>query len=150
MDFDLTRSVKIVPGQTSPEDALAAGNYPASGSYVDVSNYRTAICLIHLGAVSVSDTPTFEVKEADAVNGTLDTLSATYAKLTQGAADDDETCAIVINTEKLSADHHFLSCVVSGVATGSYGEILWLLAGPRREPVTQPAAFPAANINRYQ
>lgn len=141
MNFNFNKNMKLAAGQTSPEDALAAGNYPASGSYVDVSNFRWVNVVVHLGAIHASDVPVFEVKQTDAVDGTLDTLSATYCKKTCLHTDDDQAIVFAIDTEALAVDHHFLSTVVSGVTNGSYGDIVYYLCGPKKAPVTQTTAL---------
>lgn len=138
-------NVCIAAGQTSPEDALSAGNYPASGSYIDVSGYKHVVCLIHMGAIHNSDTPSFTLKEADAVDGTLDTIDATYAAKTLAGTDDDEFVLLELDPAVLSADHHFVSCVVAGVTNGSYGDIIWLLFGADKKPVTHVATVNALN-----
>lgn len=147
MWLNFGRNVKFAAGQTSPEDALSAGNYPASGSYVDVSGFQYVNIVVHLGAVHNSDTPTFEVKQAEAANGTLDTLDATNCKKICAGTDDDQLINFFINTDVLDTDHHYLSVVVSGVSNGSYGDILYFLCGPRKSPVTQTTALaPSDNL----
>ena len=132
---------KFVAGQTSPEDLLTAKDYPASGSYIDVTGYEWVEVIIHQGAIHDSDTPTFEVKQAEAVAGTLDTLDATYCKKVSAHSDDDQIISMFITVESLALDHHFLSCVVSGVDNASYADILFLLGGARHVPVTQTTAL---------
>jgi len=132
---------KFVAGQTSPEDALAAGNYPASGSYFDVTGYEWVEVFIKQGAIHASDTPTFEIKQAEAADGTLDTLDATNCKKVSAPTDDDQIISMFITVESLALDHHFLSCVVSGVTNGSYADINFFLGGPRHAPVTQTTAL---------
>ncbi len=141
MNHNFNVNVKLMAGQTSPEDALAAGNYPASGSYVDVSGFEWVNVIVHLGAIHASDTPTFEVKQADAANGTADTISATYCKKICAATDDDQAIVFAIKVESLETDHHFLTTTVSGVTNGSYGDILYELCGPRKAPITQDATL---------
>jgi hypothetical protein len=145
MNFNYSKNVKIVAGQTSPEDALAAGNYPASGSYVDVAGYEWVNVVIHQGAIHASDTPTFEVKQTDAVDGTLDTLDATNCKKVSAHTDDDQFIVFAIKVEALAADHHFLSTVVSLVTNGSYADIVYHLCAPHKAPVTQNATLPSDN-----
>ena len=140
---------KIAKGQSLVETALAAGNYPASGSYIDVSDGERFHVLISLGTIHASDVPVFEVKQADSTTGTLDVISATYAKHTSAADDDGEFVLLTIEVDKLATDHHFVSCVVSGVTNGSYAEIFFLL--PLSElPVTQDTAVcPAASQHEF-
>lgn len=141
MNFNFSENVFLAAGQTSPEDALAAGNYPASGSYVDVSNYQGVNIVVHMGAIHASDTPTVEIKQTDAVDGTLDTLDATNCKKVFAAADDDQVGVFYIDTDTLADDHHFLSAVVSLVTNGSYGDIVYFCCGPKKAPVTQTTAL---------
>ena len=148
--MNLTNGFKFVAGQTSPEDALAAANYPASGSYIDVTGYQWVNVLIHLGAIDGSDLPSFEIKEAEATNGTADSIDTTYCKHTCAADDDDEMITFAIETAKLSEDHHFLTCTVAAVTNGSYADIVYVLGPARHQPVTQTTALlPTASIHEY-
>jgi hypothetical protein len=133
--------MKFVAGQTSPEDALSTGDYPASGSYIDVSGYEWVNVVIHMGAIDASDTPTFKVQQADATNGTLDTISTANCVVTAAADDDDEVVSFYLETATLADDHHFISVDVSGVANGSYGDIMYYLGGARHLPVSQTTAL---------
>jgi hypothetical protein len=145
----LAHAFKIVLGQTSPEDALAAGDYPASGSYIDVSKTERFHCLVHFGAIHASDVPVVEIKQTTAADGTLSAISATYAKHTAAADDDDEWVTFTIETKKLTEDNFYVSAVVSGVTNGSYGDISFLL--PELDlPVTQvTAVLPAASQHEF-
>jgi len=140
---------KIAKGQALVETLLAAGNYPASASYIDVSGCERFHVLIHLGTIHANDVPIFEIKQAEAVNGTLDVISATYAKHTCAADDDGEFVLFTIEVDKLATDHHFVSCVVSGVTNGSYADIFFLLPETTL-PVTQTTAVcPTASQYEY-
>jgi hypothetical protein len=140
---------KVVLGQTSPEDVLAAGDYPASGSYIDVSKTERFHCLVHFGAIHGSDVPVIEIKQTTAADGTLTTISTTDAKHTAEADDDDEWVTFTIETKKLTEDNHFVSAVVSGVTNASYGDISFLL--PELDlPVAQTTAvLPAASQHNF-
>ena len=135
---------KVVAGQTSPEDALAAGKYPASASFVDIRGYDRVHLLIHLGAIAGSDAPVFTVQSADAANGTPADVDTTNLRFTGTDADDDEFVTMTLDTAVLTDTHGWLTCDVSGTLVGSYADIVWLLEG-RDKPVTQPATLPAAN-----
>lgn len=137
----LHKDYKFVAGQTSPEDALSAGNYPASSSYVDVSGYEKVDIIIRMGAVHNSDTPSFTVKQAPATDGTTATISTANCVHTAAGTDDDEMVTFHIETAKLTADSHFLTVKVASVANGSYGDILYLLGGARHKTVTQTTAL---------
>jgi hypothetical protein len=136
-------------GSNEIETALTAGNYPASGSYIDVSAYERVHVLIHLGTIDASDVPVFEIKQADSTTGTLDVIDATYCKHTCAADDDGEFVAFTLEVDKLATDHHFISVVVSGVTNGSYADIIFLGEGLSL-PVTQvTATLPAASQHEF-
>ena len=138
---------KVVKGQSLVETVLANGNYPASGSYIDVSGCERFICIISLG--TLADALTFTLKQADAVDGTLDALDATYAAHTGAANDDGEFVIMEVEVDKLATDHHFVSCVLSGVSGSNYAEIFFLL--PLKSlPVTQTTAvLPSASQHAF-
>lgn len=142
---------KVIPGKASPEDQLVAANYPASGSYIDVSGVERFHVLIHLGAVHDSDAPTFEIKQTNAINGTLKEIDATHCKFTGTGTSDDQLVMMTIETDKLDINngYRYVTCVVGGVTNGSYGDILFLLP-LTSEPVTQDATLcPAGNQLAY-
>ena len=132
-----SKDVYLVSGRASPEDAWSTAAFPASASYIDVSGYEWVNVVIHLGAVHDSDTPIFELKQTDSASGTLDTISTSECKKTFAGTDDDQALMMYLETSKLAADHHFITCSVSGVSNGSYGDILYFLGGARHKPVTQ-------------
>lgn len=143
-----SETYKLVAGQTSPEDALANGNYPASGSYVDVSGYETVDIVIHLGALTSA--VVFTVKQTDATNGaTLDTISTANCVHTIATDDDDECVTFHLETANLADDHHFITVVVSSAAgSDDYADIMYYLGGARHLPVTQTTALlPSASQN---
>jgi hypothetical protein len=136
-------------GSYEIETALTAGNYPASGSYIDVSAYERVHILIHLGSIDASDVPVFELKQADSASGTLDTIDTTYAKHTCAADDDGEFIFFTLEVDKLAVDHHFISCVVSGVTNATYADIIFL-GQALSLPVTQATGVaPAASQHEF-
>ena len=140
----------IVPGQTSPEDALSsASNYPASGSYIDVSGCDAVDVIIHLGAINASDTPGFSLKCSDANNGTLDAISASYTSHDSAANDDDEFVTFHLETSALPSEHYYIAVTTSAVSNGSYGDIVFYL-WKRSLPVSQSdSLLPSASIHTY-
>lgn len=140
---------KIVKGQDLVETALAATDYPASGSYIDVSKTERFHVLAHFGTIHASDVPVIEIKQTTAADGTLTTISTTYAKHTAAADDDGEFVTFTIETKKLTEDNFYVSAVVSGVTNGSYADIVFLL--PEHDlPVTQTSAvLPAASQHEF-
>ena len=131
-----SKDVKLMAGQTSPEDALSTAEYPASGSFIDVTGYEWVNVVVHLGAIDSGDTPVFELQQSDSVSGTMDTIDTVYCKKTCAHTDDDQALMFYLETSQLDTDHHFITMDVSGVAT-TYGDILFFLGGARDRPVTQ-------------
>lgn len=138
--MNLSNAFKFARGNALTETVLSAGDYPASGSYIDVSGYPWVNVIIALGTIHASDLPSFTIKCSDATNGTADILDATYAAHTCAANDDGELVTFAIETAKLPVDHHFLTCAVAGVTNGSYADILFLLGPGLSQPVTQTTA----------
>lgn len=142
---------KVVPGQASPEDILVdAAYYPASASFIDVSGCERFHVLVQLGAIDAGSTITLEIRQSDAINGTMDVIDATTLKHTVNNDDDDELIMFTVETDKLATDHHFVSLQVEGtVANNNYAAIYFLLP-LTSEPVTQiEAKCPAANQHAY-
>ncbi len=139
---NFVQNVKLVAGKASPEDALSARSYPASGAFVDVSGFEWAAVVVHLGAIDSGDTPGLEVKVSDAIDGTEDVIDATNCVKEVAHTDDDQVVIFIIKVEALAADHHFLSLVVADVSNASYGDIMYYLSGPARKlPVSQDSTL---------
>jgi len=145
MRCNFSNAFKVVAGQTSPEDALSAADYPASGSYIDVSGYEEVNVVVHMGAINAGDTPSVEIKVAEAIAGTADVIDATYCKKEVLATDDDQFLVFHVEVAKLVDDHHFLTCQIADVTNGAYGDIVFYLCGARHQPVTQGTDLPSDN-----
>lgn len=139
MNFNIAEHCKIIKGNTLAETTFSNANYPASGAYIDVSGYKWVNVVIHLGTINAGDTPTFDLKCSDAINGTLDVLDATYCSHEIANDDDGEFVVFALNTDLLPSLHTFVSVVVSDGGSGSYGDIVFYLCEPRKYPVTQNA-----------
>lgn len=144
----LTNRFKIVRGNTLAETALSGVSaLPASGSFIDVSGYTFVHVLIHLGTIHTSDSPAFQLKVAEAANGTLDVLDATNLGITPTTSDDGQILYIGLNTENLPAGHNYVAVAVSGTLTnGSYADVLFLLEGRHLPPTQVTAQLPSDNI----
>lgn len=140
---------KFYPLQAKPDTALANQAYPASGNYVDVSEYERFHIIIHLG--TIADALTFKVKQAAAANGTLGDINTTYCQHTIATDDDGEYVIFTIETRKLDINNgkFFIAVEVSGVSGSNYAEML-LLGMPKHLPVTQTeTVLPAASQYNY-
>jgi len=146
----LSSRYKIVRGNTNAETALSGVSaLPASGSFIDVAGYKSVTALIHLGTLHTSDTPAFELKVAEAADGTLDVLDATNLKKTPDPdADDGQIIEIYLDLEHLpDADHHWVAVATTGTLTnGSYADVIFFLEGRHLPPTQVTAQLPAASI----
>jgi len=136
-----SKDVKLMAGQTSPEDSLSTAEYPASGSFIDVTGFEWVNVVVHLGAIDSGDTPVFKLQQSDSVSGTMDTIDTANCVKTCAHNDDDQALMFYLETSQLAADHHFITVDVSGVSNASFGDIIYLLGGARDRPVTQATAL---------
>jgi hypothetical protein len=141
----LAHAMKFVAGTPGNTFLLANTDYPASGSYADVSKTERFHVVARMGDINASDVPVIEVKQTTSASGTLTTISTTYAKRTLSTANADQFVVFTIETKKLTEDNFYVSAVVSGATNGSYGEI-FLLLPETSIPVTQTTTLlPAAS-----
>lgn len=148
----LSSRYKFVSGHTEAadsashdlEDVLVNNEYyPASGSYIDVSGAERVHVLLHIG--TLADAITFQLYEAEAVDGTEDALSTSYYKHTCTATDEGEFVVITIEVSRMSLNHHFLTTKVGAVSGSDYATIVYLLEMYGELPPTQNDYFPDGN-----
>ena len=125
-----------------PDTAMSGvAAYPASGAYLDVSEFERVHIIASFGTIHNSDTPALEPYEAEAIAGTLDQISSSLAMTPVPASDDNKSFIWTIEVADLSADHHFLALKTSGTLTnGTYVHVLFL-GEPKSLPVTQTASI---------
>ena len=118
------------------EDALSVAEYPASGSYIDVSGFERFAFLVGAGALDTATT--LQVHQATANNGTPKDI--TGATLTIAADGDDKWYLIEVQTNKLDLnnDYRYVTLDVTGPTGNDYGCILFFGLNPGSKPVTQP------------
>lgn len=131
---------RVAAGQASPEDALSAASFPASGSFIDTEGTERVHCVIHTGAIQAADAPVFTLQGASAANGTLSDVDATNAKITLADTNDDEFVFMTVETAALGSSQRYITCTVSGTLVGSYADIFFLLED-NELPVTQASAL---------
>lgn len=125
--------------------AMVDGDFPASGSYIDVSDFERFVFLIHAGTLDSALTCT--VQEVTAVNGTPS--SVTGASVTIADDDDNKWFTIEVETRKLSINTaaKYVTLDVSGAGGGNdYLDIIFLGFNPGVQPVTQPTNYDTATV----
>jgi len=119
--------------QINVETVLAAGAYPASGSYIDVSGYSRFGFIVITGTIAHGQT--WQVQQATANNGTL--KDVTGAVKAVGSTGDNLNYIIEVSTAELDINngYKFVTLLNTGGSTGDYSAILFFGIG-KRVPVT--------------
>lgn len=111
--------------QLNVEDALAAAEYPASGSYIDVSKFEKFAFLIMAGALD--SVLTCQVQQAATINGTAKDI--TGAVVTIAADGDDKWYMVEVQVDELDSnnDYNFVTLDITGPAgANDYAAIVFL------------------------
>jgi len=119
--------------------ALVDGDFPASGSYIDVSSFTHFAFLVAAG--TLNSELTLQVQQAEAVDGS--TANITSATATIAADDDNQWGVIEVEVAKMNlATDRYVTLDVAGAAGGDdYACIFFIGWNVRHAPVTQSANF---------
>jgi hypothetical protein len=117
--------------------------YPASGSYVDVSDYVRVHIIATFGVIHASDTPVVTIKCADSASGTADVIDALLAYTPNVTTGDALAAMWTIEVASLPTDHHFLLLATSGTLTNGTYIHVQILGEPKSQPPTQDTAVVA-------
>ena len=123
------------------EDALSNGQrLPASGSFIDVSNFERFAFLVGAGALANALTLKVEQDTSETVTASVkDVTGATVSVLATG---DDKWYLVEVQTAHLDTnnDFHFVTLNVAGAGAGTdFGSVWFFGINPKTFPVTQPA-----------
>jgi hypothetical protein len=135
--------------QLNVEDALVEQNYPASGSYIDVTEFTHFGFLIQVGALDSALTP--QIYQDTSATETASIKVITGAAESIAATDDDETFFIECESARLDIANSFryVTLNMAGAAgANDYGAVTFVGWNAREQPVTQPTTFPAANYTK--
>lgn len=125
--------------------AIVNGNFPASGSYIDVSQYERFAFAVRAGALTSE--LTLQVKQDTGATQTADIANVTGATATIAADDDNELVTIEVETRRLGINDgmRYVTLAVSGAGGGDdYLDILFIGLNPNDKPVEQPDAYSQA------
>lgn len=123
------------------KDVLADANYPASGSYIDVSEYASFGFLIGLDTIA---TPDFAVYQDTSATQTASIKAVTGAAKTDVVTGDDgKWFTIEVESARLDVANNFryVTLAVSGTGGADNANVWFFGRLARREPVTQHANF---------
>jgi hypothetical protein len=124
-----------------PGVALNVAKYPASGAFIDVSDYDYFEFFIAAG--SVADALTMQVEEATAADGTPSDISG--AVTTFGTDEDNEQKSIVVETRKMTINsgYRYVTLDVTGPSGTNHAMIQFRAWRKGSEPVTQHTDYSA-------
>jgi len=132
MRFTMSENV-YMEGCNEFMTAITDGDFPSSGSFIDVSDYTHFAFLVHAG--TLDSELTLQVQEHDSATGTATDVSGATA--TVEATDDNKGFLIEVEVAKLSADHHYVTLDVSGAAgSNDYLDVWFLGWNTRHAPIT--------------
>ena len=123
-----------VKAVNTPSTAITDGKFPASGSFIDVSDYERFAFIITAGGSNTAQV--CQVEEATAADGTPTDI--TGAVQTVGASDDGEAFIIEVETRRLTlTGKRYVTLDVTGATGDDYLGITFLGINPGAAPVTQ-------------
>lgn len=121
--------------------AIADGEFPASGSYIDVSDFERFAFIIRAG--TLDSALTVAVQEAATIDGTAATISgATTTIAASGNSGDNSLHIIEVETRKLTRNsgYNYVTLDITGAAgSNDYADILFVGINGHQFPVTQTA-----------
>lgn len=123
--FNRLFSEQVVIQQINSADVvLAAGAYPASASYIDVSRFDRFAFLVQLGTTAHAQT--WQVQQATAANGTLKDVTGALAS--SGAGDDGKWYLIEVDASHLDVNnsYKYVTLLNTSGTTGDYAQITFL------------------------
>lgn len=137
----------VVKLNAKPDTALTSAEFPASGSYIDVSAFESFTVVARLG--TIADALVFKPQVASAIDGTAVDISSDLNH-TLATDDDGEFVMWHIETRKLPTDYHFFTLDISGVSGSNYADLFLLGNEYPVKPVTQATAtLPTASQYVY-
>ncbi len=125
--------------------AITDGNFPASGSYIEVGEFQHFAYLVKYG--TLDSALTAQVRQDTSATETASIKDITSAVITIGATDDGKWATIEVETARLDSNNlfHFVTLAVSGAAgANDFLDLAFLGWGARTRPVTQVANYDQA------
>jgi hypothetical protein len=146
MRFNLDDAIYINPANNF-NTAIVDGKFPASASFIDVSEFTHFAFLIRAG--TLDSALTCQVEQDTSATQTAGIKDVTGAVVIVGTGDDNEIVSVEVEAARLDIANNFryVTLDVTGAAGGNdYLDILFLGWDARRMPVTQPAAYSQAVV----
>jgi hypothetical protein len=121
--------------------AIADGEFPASGSYIDVGDYERFAFIIRAG--TLNSALTVQVQQAAAIDSTAKDITGAVTTVAASGDDGDNSLHIIeVETRRLDLNngYNFVTLDITGAAgSDDYADILFVGINPHQAPVTQTA-----------
>lgn len=120
--------------------AIIDGEFPASGSYIDVSDFERFAFVISAG-FGLDSVLTCQVQQAATISGTAKDI--TGAVWVMGATDDGKWAVIDVETRKLDLNngYNYVTMDITGASGNDYCHVLFLGFNGGSKPVTQSVTY---------
>ena len=115
---------------------IAIGS-PASGSYIDVSDFVRVHLIATFGTIHDTDTVAVSPRCADAVNGTPDVISASLVYTPHVTTGEGLAAMWTIEVASLPTDHHFILLYCDGTLSNGTKCHVQIFGEGKSLPVTQ-------------
>lgn len=117
--------------------ALSAAKYPASGSFIDVSDMDRFAFYIAMDVIA--DALDFKVQQATAANGTpKDITGAAKTDIVDTNDQKQVLIEVQVNKMDINNDYRYVTLDVSGIA-GTNNASIFFIGVPKSKPVSQHA-----------
>lgn len=136
MRFNLSKSHYLQPCNEF-NTAITDGDFPASGSYIDVSKFTHIAFLIMAG--TLDSALTCKIQEVTAVDGTPADVDATYCTVTVAADADNKLHVLELEVAKITGPYVTLD-VAGAAGSNDYLSIIFVGWNANELPVTQPSS----------
>lgn len=122
-------------GCNTPSTAIVDGKFPASGSFIDVSDYERFGFIVHAGGSNTA--LVCQVEQATTASGTP--ADITGAVQTISATGDGTVYLIEVETRRLDLNngYNYVTLDVTGATGDDYLGIIFFGVNPGAAPVTQ-------------
>lgn len=128
--------------------AIADGDFPASGSYIDVSDFERFVFVVRAG--TLNSALTVQVKQAATISGTPKNVTGAVTTVAaSGDTGDNSLHFIEVETRRLDLNngYNYVTLGLVGAAgSDDYLDIVFLGINPHQAPVVLPSTVVAVLV----
>lgn len=128
----------------SPPCDTDSTTVPASGSYIDVTDYNKFAFLVHLGSVASSGD--FRVYSATSKTGGLVHVTGATKTDMDASADNNKWFSIEVESAKLPTTHHMVALTITSLSGTSLWSAMFLAWECRHGSPTQSTGYDSHTV----